>query len=203
MSITGKIIKTEFKIARKTFDFAYGKYKNAKINEIRSRLDEAMDNFYDDGDLTTAIAIYEDALINSSQPLLDEERYALFLVDLYKKAGEGDKAWMFLSTYRMPARTVYQEKAKIKSELKQYPEAIKLYMLYFYENYKNYRINIQDASRTLTPLVEKAGYPNEDVNAFIQMIIDQISDADPNGAYILSKKYSDYIKYRKYVQSKK
>ena len=104
---------------------------------------KAREEYKEDGDIEKAIAALEAAIIEAEPPLFSS--HTSFLVDLYKKSGQNDKAWSLLNSCildfarcdrheRMAMWQIRFEMAKLLKEEKKYSDAIGMYMLkYVYD----------------------------------------------------------------------
>lgn len=85
-----------------------------------------------DGDCEKAIVAYEEVMLHPTVPL-NSNTHTSFLVDLYIKAGQNDKAWGFLNsligTDRLPIEKIRNYQAKILKKENRHKDAIEMIML--------------------------------------------------------------------------
>lgn len=93
---------------------------------------KAREQYSIDGDCVKAIAAYEKVMLHPTVPL-NSNTHTAFLVDLYMKAGQNDKAWGFLSsligTGRLPIEKIRNYQAKILKKENKHKDAIEMIML--------------------------------------------------------------------------
>lgn len=91
----------------------------------------AREKYNADGDCEKAIAAYEKVML--SNPPLKSHAHTMFLVDLYVKSGQNDKAWGFLNsligTDRLPIEKIRGYQARILKKENKHIEAIEMIML--------------------------------------------------------------------------
>ena len=128
------LIEQEEQIARLDEELAY----QDKLLDIVLK---ARDEYSKGGDIEKAIESLEEAIVKAKPPLLRASGHTVFLIDLYKKTGQNDKAWGLLNSCLMDASLygaerlapskIRLEMAKILKSEKKYSAAIEMYMLVF------------------------------------------------------------------------
>ena len=109
-------------------------------NRLLDDVLKAREEYSEDGDITKAIDALEEAIIKAEPPLLMASGHTIFLIDLYKKSGQNDKAWGLLNSCIMDAAKyegrerlaldkVRTEMAKILKSEKKYSAAVEMYLL--------------------------------------------------------------------------
>lgn len=95
---------------------------------------EAREQYSADGDCGKAIAAYEKVMLHPAVPI-NSNTHTSFLVDLYLKAGQNDRAWGFLNsligTDRLPIERIRGYQAKILSKENKHKDALEMLMLEF------------------------------------------------------------------------
>ena len=109
------------------------------VNEQLKRLNEARDKYEKDGQYDKLIAIYEEVL--SSPTFFNAVRHKLLLVEYYQKNAQRDKAWALLNSIALEypdeiCRVRRAQYRQLKNE-KNYPEALKMYFLYKFNDCRN------------------------------------------------------------------
>ena len=124
----------------------------AKLDEDLAHQDKllqsvlkAKEAYSADGDIQKAIESFEGAIVKAEPPLLNAQAHTTFLIDLYKKSGQNDKAWRLLNDCimdsekydgktRLPLYKVRSEMAKMSKSEKRYTDAVEMYLLAFYHD---------------------------------------------------------------------
>ncbi len=125
-----KTIKEE--LYKKSPSFRKATDDLAEQDRLLKILIEAREQYSSDGDCEKAIAAYEKVLLHSAVPI-NSNSHTSFLVDLYIKAGQNDKAWGFLNsligTDRLPIEKIRGYQAKILSKENKHRDALEMFML--------------------------------------------------------------------------
>lgn len=106
---------------------------------------KAREEYKEDEDVDKAIAALEAAIIEEEPPLLNAQAHTRFLIDLYKKSGQNDKAWGLLNSCildsakydgheRLDMWQIRFEMAKMLKDEKKYSDAVGMYMLKYIHN---------------------------------------------------------------------
>lgn len=170
---------------------------------------KAQEQYSEDGDIEKAITAFEAAIIKEKPPLLNAQGHTRFLVDLYKKSGQNDKAWGLLNSClldsamyggrtRMPIWNVRLEMAKILKSEKKYSDAIEMYMLKFLHDADSaYETDAHEERfrKNIKPCISKLKWDDETVNDLCAIVKNNISNgndsiaAEPN----VTQQYRTYL----------
>lgn len=101
-------------------------------DQLLKIVNDAREQYSIDGDCEKAIVAYEKVMLHPTVPL-KSNTHTSFLVELYMKAGQNDKAWGFLNsligTDRLPIEKIRSYQAKILKKENRHKEAIEMIML--------------------------------------------------------------------------
>lgn len=165
----------------------------AKLDKELAHQDKLLQNvlkakeaYKADGDIQKAIESFEGAIVKANPPLLNAQSHTTFLIDLYKKSGQNDKAWGLLNDCimdsakydgrtRLPMQKVRMEMAKILKGEKRYSDAVEMYLLAFYHDALS--ANADSAEyfeerfrKNIKPCVSKLKWDDETVSNLIAIV---------------------------------
>lgn len=186
------------------------KNETAALNERLKQQDEliaivctAREKYKSDGDIESAIASYEKAMIEADPPLRNAQSHAIFLAELYIKNGQNDKAWGYLNMLHSkdlcPLSKIRKEQAKILKKEKKHIQAIEYILLEYWNhaqecefNYYNHNGCIKD----IGPSIRALGWSFEDQEKCVSFVDYAVSLKSR------SCEQTVYDLYRKFVEGK-
>ncbi len=158
---------------------------------------KARDRYKVDGDCDKAIAEYEKVMIQAKPPL-KSNAHAMFLADLYIKAGYNDKAWGYLNSLilsrGLDLDKIRKYQAKILKKENKHDEAIKMLMLHHLAKSKwNNTFNREMFLKDIAPSIKKLGWSNDDAEALADMVAKQVKSKNYKEGE-LTDKYKTFFK---------
>ena len=186
----------------------------AKLDDELSHQDEllelvlkARDEYSQDGDVQKIIEVMEKALVTEKPPLLNAQGHTVFLIDLYKKSGQNDKAWALLNSClldpsmyegrtRLPQEKIRLEMAKILKSEGKYSDAIEMYMLLHLQKATWTGFNEERFRKDIKPCISKLKWDENVVSDIVALLEETISAGkNPSAAEKdLLKQYRTYLK---------
>ena len=155
-------------------------------DELLQRVQKAREEYSQDEDADKIIEVMESALINEKPPLLNAQGHTLFLIELYKKTGQNDKAWGLLNSClldngmydgktRLPKEKIRSEMARLLKSEKKYAEAIEMYMLQHLERATWTDFNEERFRKDIKPCISKLKWDESAVDAILTILNEAIS----------------------------
>ncbi len=158
---------------------------------------KARDRYKVDGDCDKAIAEYEKVMIQAKPPL-KSNAHAMFLVDLYIKAGYNDKAWGYLNSLilsrGLDLDKIRKYQAKILKKENKHDEAIKMLMLHHLAKSEwNNTFNREMFLKDIAPSIKKLGWSSSDAEALADMVGKQVGSKNYKEGVLIDK-YKIFVK---------
>lgn len=158
---------------------------------------KARDHYKVDGDCDKAIAEYEKVMIQAKPPL-KSNAHAMFLADLYIKAGYNDKAWGYLNSlilsHGLDLDKIRKYQAQILKKENKHDEAIKMLMLHHLAKSEwNNTLNREMFLKDIAPSIKKLGWSNDDVEALADMVANQVKSKNYKEGTLIDK-YKTFIR---------
>lgn len=131
----------------------------AEQDRLLKILLEAREQYSADGDCEKAIAAYEKVMLHPAVPI-NSNSHTSFLVDLYIKAGQNDRAWGFLNsligTGRLPLEKIRGYQAKILSKENKHKDALEMLILeYLAKAERSRTFNNEAFLKAIKPSIKK------------------------------------------------
>lgn len=194
-----KLIKTDVKKYLYKTDASYRKATDELDHQDRllKVALKARDQYKIDGDCDKAISEYEKVMIEATPPL-KSNAHAMFLLDLYLKAGYNNKAWGYtnklIQTHGLDIDKIRKYQAKILKKEEKHAEAIKMLMLHHLAKSKwNNTFNREAFIKDIMPSIKKLKWAPEDADTLADMVFAQVKAKDYKESALTSK-YSEYVK---------
>ena len=158
---------------------------------------DARERYREDGDCEKAIAAYEKVMLQSDPPL-KSHAHTMFLVDLYIKSGQNDKAWGFLNsltgTDRLPIEKIRGYQAKILKKENKHKEAIEMIMLeYLAKSEWNRTFDRESFVKAIKPSLNKLKLDTTFAEELSDIVQQQVAAGKFSENLVITK-YRDLIK---------
>lgn len=169
------------------------KQQDALLNSLW----KARDEYKREGDINKLIAVYEYAMIDAKPVLQNAQSHVFYLVDLYIKTNQNDKAWGYLESisfeYIHETHKIRMYQFKILKKEKRYTDALIFLMeAYLLKSQFTNTFNEEGFIKDATSTINKLKWDINKVDYLTKLIKDQV-DSHNFDQQLLRSKYRSFL----------
>lgn len=166
-------------------------------DSLLNSLWKARDEYKSDGDINKLIAVYEYAMIDAKPVLQNAQSHVFYLVDLYIKTNQNDKAWGYLESisfeYIHETHKIRMYQFKILKKEKRCTDALIFLMeAYLLKSQFTNTFNKEGFIKDATPVMNKLKWDNSKMEYLSQLIENQVNSKNFD-QQVLRSKYKAFL----------